>query len=379
MHKKISLLGSTGSIGVSSLQVIRHLGEGYEVSALAAHSNIDVLEQQIKEFRPKVAAVFDEDAARVLQKRVPDCPILSGLEGLKEVARFAEANFVISSMAGTSGLLPTVEAIKAGKDVALANKESLVSGGELVMKLVQEKGVRLLPVDSEHSALFQCLQGNCSSTIRRLILTASGGPFRNFTEEMLKSITVEQALNHPNWKMGPKVTIDSSTLMNKGLEVIEAYWLFGLPLEQIDVVIHPQSIIHSMIEYCDGSTMAQMGEPLMIVPIQYALTYPQRKPGLLNSFDFIRHGKLEFSFPDMNRFRCLSLAYEALKKGGSMTGYMNAANEVLVKRFIDKEIGWFEIGQKLEYLMERHSVQAVPTIESILEIDSAARRDARHI
>lgn len=379
MSKKIVLLGSTGSIGTSSLQVIRHLGEGYEVSALAAHSNIDLLEQQIKEFRPKVAAVFDETQSRILQSRSPGCPILTGAEGLKEVAGFSEANFVISAITGTAGLIPTIEAIKAGKDVALANKEALVSGGELVMNLVKEKGIRLLPVDSEHSALFQALQGNCPATIKKLILTASGGPFRNFSDDQLKSITVEQALNHPNWKMGSKVTIDSSTLMNKGLEVIEAYWLFGIPLEQIEVVIHPQSIVHSMIEYCDGSIMAQMGEPLMIVPIQYALTYPKRKPGLLNSFDFIRHGKLEFSFPDLKKFPCLSLAFQALKKGGSMAGYMNAANEALVGRFLRKEISWQDIGRKLEYLMERHTIQPVPTIEAIFSIDHMARQDAETV
>lgn len=379
MSKKIALLGSTGSIGTSSLQVIRHLGEGYEISALAAHSNIDLLEAQIKEFRPQVAAVFDEAQAKILRSRAPGCPILSGMEGLKEVASLNEANFVISSITGTAGLIPTIEAIKAGKNVALANKEALVSGGELVMKLVKEKGVQLLPVDSEHSALFQALQGNCSSTIRKLILTASGGPFRNFNDEQFQSITVEQALNHPNWKMGSKVTIDSSTLMNKGLEVIEAYWLFGIPLEQIEVVIHPQSIVHSMIEYCDGSIMAQMGEPLMIVPIQYALTYPKRKPGLLNAFDFIRHGKLEFSFPDLKKFPCLSLAFDALKKGGSMAGYMNAANEALVGRFLRKEISWQDIGRKLEYLMERHPVQPVPTIEAIFEIDRMARLDAEAV
>ncbi len=376
MSKKIALLGSTGSIGTSSLQVVRHLGEDFEISALAAHSNIDLLQQQIKEFRPKVAAVFDEKQAKVLQSRAPGCPILSGLDGLKEVASFNEANFVISSITGTAGLIPTIEAIKAGKDVALANKEALVSGGELVMKLVKEKGVQLLPVDSEHSALFQALQGNCSSTIRKLILTASGGPFRNHNDEQLKNITVEQALNHPNWKMGSKVTIDSSTLMNKGLEVIEAYWLFGIPLEQIDVVVHPQSIVHSMIEYCDGSIMAQMGEPLMIVPIQYALTYPKRKPGLLNAFDFMRHGKLEFNAPDLKKFPCLSLAFEALRKGGSMPAYMNAANEVLVSRFLNKEISWQDIGKKLETLMERHSSKPVPTIEAIFDIDHEARSDA---
>lgn len=379
IFKKISILGSTGSIGKSALQVISHLGEGYEVVALAAHSNIDLLEEQIRKYKPKIVGVYDEASAMRLKMRLPDCPIIPGMEGLKAVAKFDEANFVLSSITGTAGLIPTIEAIQSGKDVALANKEALVSGGELVMRLVKEKGVRLLPVDSEHSALFQCLQGNASNTIRKLILTASGGPFRNFSQEKLASIDVEQALNHPNWKMGPKVTIDSSTLMNKGLEVIEAYWLFGIPLNQIEVVVHPQSIIHSMIEYSDGSIMAQMGEPLMLVPIQYALTYPERRPGLLKPFDFIRHGKLEFEIPDLIKFPCLSLAYEALKKGGSLPCFMNAANEVLVERFINKEISWQEIGQKLESLMERHLNLPVPSIESILDVDRQARRCALDI
>lgn len=375
MHKKISLLGSTGSIGKSSLQVIRHLGEGYEITALAAHSNINLLEQQIKEFSPKIAAVFDEQAAGILKTKVA-CKVVSGIDGIIEAACFADSNFVISAMSGTSGLIPTIAAINAGKDIALANKESLVSAGELVMSLCKEKKVRLLPIDSEHSALFQCLQGNSMENINRLILTASGGPFLTYSKEQLENITVAEALNHPNWKMGPKITIDSSTLMNKGLEVIEARWIFDIPLEKIDVVVHPQSIIHSMIEYQDGSIMAQMGEPLMIVPIQYALTYPDRKPGLLKPFDFIRHGKLEFTFPDVNKFRCLSLAYEALNKGGSMAGFMNAANEVLVSRFIQNKISWKQIGQKLEKLMEKHIVHPVLSIEAVLEVDSRARQEA---
>ena len=379
MSKKVSILGSTGSIGKSALQVIRHLREGFEVVALAAHSNIALLEEQIREFNPKIVGVFNENAAKILKKRLPNFSIIPGEEGLKAVASFQEANFVLSSITGAAGLVPTIEAIKNGKDVALANKEALVSGGELVMQLVKEKGVRLLPVDSEHSAIFQCMQGNNSSSIRKLILTASGGPFRTYSQEKLIAVNVEQALSHPNWKMGPKVTIDSSTLMNKGLEVIEAYWLFGLPLDQIEVVIHPQSIIHSMVEYSDGSLLAQMGEPSMLVPIQYALTYPERKPGLLKPFDFIRHGKLEFEIPDLIKFPCLALAFAALKKGASLPCFMNAANEVLVTRFINKEISWQEIGKKLESLMERHSLQAVPTIESILDVDHQARLAALDI
>lgn len=376
MQKKIAILGSTGSIGTSTLKVIRHLGEDFRAVALAAYSNIEVLEAQIKEFHPKIVAVFDEKAAQELKKRVPSQEVVSGLEGLKAVAAFSEANYVVSAMTGTLGLVPTMEAINAGKDIGLANKEVLVSSGSLFMKKVKEKGIQLLPIDSEHSALFQCLVGNSKESINRLILTASGGPFRNVPHEALENATVDQALAHPNWKMGPKVTIDSSTLMNKGLEVIEAHWLFGVPVEKIEVVIHPQSIIHSMIEYVDGAIMAQMGEPEMIVPIQYALTYPERKQGLLKPFDFIRHGKLEFSFPDFNRFRCLRLAFDALKRGGSLSCYMNAANEILVQRFISKKITWPEIGQKLETLMERHQVYSMPTLEAVLEVDQSARKDA---
>lgn len=377
--KCISILGSTGSIGQSALKVVRHLGSDFRVGALAAHSRIDLLEEQCREFRPAFVAVYDEAAAVALQKKMPELEVLTGLSGLREVARYGEANIVLSAIAGTLGLIPTIEAIQAGKDIALANKEVLVSGGSLVMELIKAKGVRLLPVDSEHSALFQCLQGNAKEAISRLILTASGGPFRSYSQERLATVSLEEALNHPNWKMGPKVSIDSSTLMNKGFEVIEAHWLFDVPLEKIEVVIHPESIIHSFVEYIDGSLMAQMGEPDMILPIQYALTFPCRKKGLMKPFDFIRFGKLEFDFPDLKRFRCLELAFEALRTGGSLPCYMNAANEVLVSRFIERQIGWQEIAQKLETLMRRHVVRPVPSVETILDVDGQARREAAAI
>lgn len=379
MNKKIAILGSTGSIGKSALKVIANLGPPYEVVALAAHSNIDLLEEQMRAFRPKLVAVFDEKKAAALRQRIAGVEILSGMEGLEAVASFDAADICLSAISGTMGLKPTIAAVRAKKTIALANKEALVSGGKLVMQLVKENGVRILPVDSEHSALFQCLLGNDIAAVRRLILTASGGPFRNMDKEQLARVTVEQALAHPNWAMGPKVTIDSSTLMNKGLEVIEAHWLFGLPCNQIDVVIHPQSIIHSMVEYVDGSMMAQMGVPDMVVPIQFSLTFPERKPGLMKPFDFIRHGTLEFTSPDLDRFRCLHLAFAAIKQGESMPCYLNAANETLVNRFMKKEFSWPEIGTKLEQLMERHATQPVPSFEAILEIDMLARQEAAKI
>ena len=281
-------------------------------------------------------------------------------------------------MAGTLGLIPTAAAIRAGKDIALANKEALVSGGAVIMSLVKEKGVSLIPVDSEHSALFQCLKGEKSGHVRRLILTASGGPFRAFTPEQMAAATVDQALCHPTWKMGPKITVDCSTMMNKGLEVIEAHWLFDVPLSQIEVVIHPQSIIHSLVEFIDGSLIAQMNETSMRVPIQYAMTWPDRQPGLMQPFDFVKHSTLQFMRPDLQKFSCLRLAYDAMREGGSLPCYMNAANEVLVERCLNKEISWHGIAQKLETLMERHSPSGADSLEKILAVDAEARREARY-
>lgn len=376
MMKKIAILGSTGSIGQNALKVARHLRTDIQVVAIAARENIDLLEAQALEFAPRLIAVYNADKALELQKRLPGHTILSGMEGLLAVASHPEADMVISAMAGTVGLQPTIEAIRAGKDVGLANKEALVSGGALIMQLVEEKGVKLLPIDSEHSAIFQCLKNEPVRSVRRIILTSSGGPFRTWTDQQLENVTVEQALNHPTWKMGPKVTIDSSTLMNKGLEVIEAYWLFGVDLDQIDVVVHPQSIIHSLVEFSDYSMLAQMGEPSMIVPIQYAMTYPDRQPGLLKPFDFVKNSKLEFSVPNKQTFRCLALAYEALRQGGSLPCYMNAANEILVERFLKGEISWKEIGIQLEMLMSRHAVVAIDSLDIILAVDALAREEA---
>lgn len=374
--KNISILGSTGSIGTSTLSVIRHLPERLRVTALAANSNIDLLESQAREFSPEIIAVYDKEKARELQRRLPGMKVLGGLEGLLAVATHSSVDMVISAMTGTVGLKPTLEAISAGKDIALANKEVLVAGGELVMRRVKEKGVSLIPVDSEHSALFQCLNGENRAAIRRLILTASGGPFRTWSNDQLQKITVDEALNHPTWRMGPKVTIDCSTLMNKGLEVIEAYWLFGVPVNQISVLVHPQSTIHSMVEFVDNSLIAQLGRTDMKIPIQYAMTYPDRLPGLFEPFDFTKNGTLQFFEPDYNRFRCLSLAFQALETGGTLACYMNAANEVLVQRFLERQFGWTEIATKLESLMSKHDIQKMTSVEDIYAVDAQARGEA---
>jgi len=374
MDKNISLLGSTGSIGKNALLVARHLG--LSVKALAAKSNIDLLEQQIDEFSPEIVAVYDKDKALALQKRAPQTKVVGGMDGLLEVAAYPGANFVLSAMTGAAGILPTATAISHGKRIGLANKEVLVAAGDYITKLALEKGSTLIPIDSEHSAIFQCLQGCSKKDIRRLILTASGGPFLRSSEEELNTITVDHALAHPTWNMGPKVTIDSSTLMNKGFELIEAYFLFGVPLEQIEVVIHPQSVIHSWVEFIDGSMLAQASEPNMIFPIQYALTYPERKPGLLPPFDFRKYPSLQFFAPDMEKFRCLKLAFEVLRQGGSAPCYLNAANEVLVHRFINREIHWKDISTKLEHLLARHSVRPALDLETILQVDQEAREEA---
>lgn len=377
--KKIAILGCTGSIGESTLKVARHLKEKIKVVALAAHSNIDTLEQQAKEFNPELVAVYDEIKAAELKKRLPHTPVEAGIDGLKAVASYSGANFVVSAISGTAGLIPTIAALEAGKPVGLANKEALVAGGALVMALAKQKGVPILPIDSEHSALFQCLNGESKKSVHRLILTASGGPFRNFTSEQLQEITPEQALKHPTWAMGPKVTIDCSTLMNKGLEVIEAHWLFDIPVEKISVVIHPQSIIHSMVEFVDNSLLAQMGETSMIVPIQYAITYPERLPGLLKPFDFTKYHTLQFLTPDTDKFRCLQLAFDAIRAGKSAACYMNAANEVLVHGFLEKKIPWTDISKKLQSLIERHTLIPMTSMDDVIAVDAEARRQAASV
>ncbi len=372
--KKLSILGSTGSIGIQTLEVARHLG--LEVVALASHSRIDLLLSQIQEFRPAIVAVFDREKALELRRLVPHTPVVFGSEGLEEVASFPGADLVISAITGFAGVAPTISAILSGKNVALANKEVLVAAGEWIMNLANERGVKILPVDSEHSALFQCLEGKNLGEVRRLIVTASGGPFFRRQKGEFSEITLEQALKHPSWKMGPKITVDSSTLMNKGLEVIEAFHLFGLSVDKIDVIVHPQSVIHSMVEMQDGAMFAQMSVPSMTLPIQYAITWPQREKGILPPFSFLEHPKLEFFPLEPGKFICLELAYAALREGGSFPCFLNAANEVLVSRFLNKEIGWVDIGVKLEKLLERHQKEENTSLETIFAINALARQEA---
>jgi len=331
----------------------------------------------VREFQPKVVAVFDFDAARSLQKRLPKVSVLAGMDGLKAVAAFPEADFCMLAIMGSLGLIPAIEAICAKKQIGLATKEVLISAGELIQNLAQEKGVTLIPVDSEHSALFQCLKGEKTQEVRRLILTASGGPFRHMPLKQLSQVTVKEALCHPNYFMGPKVTIDSSTLMNKGLEMIEARWLYNIPPSQVEAVIHPEQRIHSCVEFIDGSVMAQMSEPDMLLPIQYALTYPERKRGFLPPYDFLKNHTLTFFQPDKEKFLCLKIAEEAMRLGQSYPCFLNAANEVLVERFMNQKISWMEIGTKLEQLISSHQPLNLLTLEAILETDGLAREKAR--
>ena len=374
MAKNISILGSTGSIGTQTLDVVREIG-GINVKAITANNNIELLEKQIREFNPDIAAVMNEEMAEKLKDRVKDCgtKILSGIDGLIEAAVYKESDTVVTSVVGNIGIVPTFEAIKAGKNIALANKETLVSAGELIINAVKKYGVKLYPVDSEHSAIFQCLRGNEDNKIRRILLTASGGPFRGRKREELLNVRAEDALKHPNWSMGKKVTIDSASLMNKGLEVIEAKWLFGVDVEDIEVLIHPQSIVHSAVEYEDGAVIAQMGEPDMKVPIQYALTYPKRVKNSFPKIDFAKRNSLTFEKPDMDTFKCLSLAYRAIKTGGTMPTVMNGANEMAVAAFLENKIGFLDIADIIEKTMMSYNVKYDYTVEDLVEADKWAR------
>ena len=380
--KKIAILGSTGSIGTQSLDVIRRFPDKFKVVSMTCGKNTELFRKQLKEFRPLVAVTADRGDAEALERELSpelaDTRFAWGEEGLIAAATLAEADIVLNSLMGMRGLVPTYHAIESGKDIALANKETLVAGGELVMNLAGEKGVRLLPVDSEHSAIFQCLVGNRDKKIRRILLTASGGPFRGYTYEDLKSVTAAQALKHPNWSMGKKITIDSATMMNKGLEVIEARWLFDVPSEDIQVLVHPQSIVHSAVEFEDTSILAQMGLPDMRVPISVALGYPDRLDFGGRSLDLFADFKaLTFEEPDTEVFRCLKLAFEALKEGGSYTAYMNGANEILVERFLRGEISFTDIGEKLEKLLENHDPIYNLTLDNVVETDRLSREDAK--
>lgn len=365
--KKIAILGSTGSIGTQTLEVVRE-NKDIEVRALAAGNNIKLLEEQIREFHPKLVAVWSEERAKELKENIKDLnvKVVSGMEGLIEVAISKDTSILVTAIVGMIGIRPTIAAIEAGKDIALANKETLVTAGHLIMPLAREKNVKILPVDSEHSAIFQSLQGGQEKAVKKILLTASGGPFRGRKTEELRNIQVEDALKHPNWEMGRKITIDSSTMVNKGLEVIEAKWLFNVDVDDVQVVVQPQSVIHSMVEYKDGAVIAQLGTPDMKLPIQYALYYPERRylPG--ERLDFWKISKLTFEEPDMKTFYGLKLAYEAGRTGGSLPTVMNAANERAVSLFLDRKIAYLDIPKIIKECMEAHKNILHPTLEEIL-------------
>ena len=371
--KNIVLLGSTGSIGTQTLDVVRSYKEDLHVVALAAGSSVEKMEQQIREFAPSYAVMWSEEAAKDLKQRVSDLQVqvLTGMDGLLAISVLPEADVVLTAIVGMIGIRPTIAAIEAGKDIALANKETLVTAGHIIMPLAKKHGVKILPVDSEHSAIFQSLNGEPKDKIRQILLTASGGPFRGFTKERLTNVKAADALKHPNWTMGRKITIDSPTMVNKGLEVMEAGWLFHVPPEKITVVVQPQSIIHSMVEYVDGAVIAQLGVPDMKLPIQYALFYPDRRPMQENNIDFFKLGRITFEEPDMEVFTGLKLAYEAFRAGGSMPTVFNAANEKAVSLFLQDKIGFLDIPELIGACMQNHHVIADPTVEQILEAEAA--------
>lgn len=378
--RKISILGSTGSIGTQTLEVVENL-ENIKVMAITGNSNIDLLEKQARKFHPELVAVMNEKNAEILKGRLADqkIRIVSGMDGLVEAATYEGVDTVVTSVVGNIGLKPTFEAIRAGKNIALANKETLVSAGQLVMDLAKKHHIHIYPVDSEHSAIFQSLQGNTGNKIQRILLTASGGPFRGKKREELEHVTAADALAHPNWSMGKKITIDSATLMNKGLEVMEAKWLFDVDVDQIEVLIHPQSIVHSAVEYEDGAIIAQLGEPDMRVPIQYALTYPKRVKNPFPRVDFAQRNNLTFDKPDIDTFKCLSLAYRALKTGGTLPAVLNGANEVAVARFLKGEISFLQIPALIEQTMDAYTVKYEYTLEDLLEADAWAKAYAKKV
>ena len=373
MNKTAAILGSTGSIGTQSLEVCEK--HGIKVTALAAHSSVDMLEAQARKYKPSKVCIYREDKYSELKEKLADTDIkvLSGMDGLCEIAVMEESDILLNSVVGMVGLLPTLTAIEAGKNVALANKETLVAGGKLVTELVQKKGVKLYPIDSEHSAVFQCLQGNKREQLSKMILTASGGPFFGYTYDQLRNVTKEQALKHPNWDMGNKITIDSATLMNKGLEFIEAKWLFDLRPDQIEIVVHRQSVVHSAVEYNDYSVIAQMGVPDMKIPIQYALLYPDRMECPTGRLSLTDYGKLTFEKPDYETFKCLSAAIEAIKRGGAYPCLVNSANEEAVRAFLNDEIKFIEIGEIVSSVLDKFEYFGINSYEDVTKADTMAR------
>ena len=379
--KNLTILGSTGSIGASTLEVVAAHPDMFRVVALAAGANLELLKTQIENFKPDLVSVLNAEKARDLSRMLPGRKpeILHGVEGMIAVATASETTMVVAAIVGAAGLVPTAAAIMAGKDVALANKETLVTAGHLIMEMVREKGIKLYPVDSEHCAVFQSMAGHRNEDIARVILTASGGPFLNWGSERLASATVSDALNHPNWSMGRKITVDSATMMNKGLEVIEARWLFNTPVEKIQVNIHPQSIVHSMVEYIDGCVIAQLGTPDMKAPIAYALAYPERVTTGVKPLDLTSLSGLTFFNPDHEKFRCLGLAYRAITSGESMPAVMNAANEIAVAEFLDGRIGFTQIAETIERTMDAHSAHKLQSINEVLKADLWGRETANEI
>lgn len=374
--KKISLLGSTGSIGVNTLDVVERNPESFQIVAMSAGSNVDLLAEQIRKFKPKVATLFDTTKISDLKERVADLDveIVPGEEGSNTVATLAEADVVVSGVVGSAGLVPAMQALKAGKNLALANKETLVIAGELVLKEAEKSNSQIIPIDSEHSAIFQALNGEKKERIKKIILTASGGPFRTYSLDQMENVTVKDALNHPNWDMGAKITIDSSTMMNKGLEYIEAKWLFGVNTP-VEIIVHAQSIIHSMIEFVDTSIMAQLGIPDMRVPIAYALTYPDRFECDLPSLDLASMGNLTFEAPDFERFPCLQLAIDAMEMGQTMPAILNAANEIAVQAFLDELIPYKDIAELIRMVMQNHSPSPLNDLQDVLNADQWAREE----
>jgi 1-deoxy-D-xylulose-5-phosphate reductoisomerase len=379
--KAISLLGSTGSIGTQTLDIVAEYPDQFRIVGLAARRNVELLAQQIRQFRPQIVAICDPQQLPLLQEAIADLDpqpiLLAGEDGVAEVARYGDAEAVVTGIVGCAGLLPTIAAIEAGKDIALANKETLIAGGPVVLPLIQKHGVKLLPADSEHSAIFQCLQGVPSGGLRRILLTASGGAFRDWPVEKLPDVTVADALKHPNWSMGQKITVDSATLMNKGLEVIEAHFLFGMDYDDIEIVIHPQSIIHSLIELQDTSVLAQLGWPDMRLPLLYALSYPERIPTSWERLDLVKAGNLTFREPDHQKYPCMQLAYAAGRAGGSMPAVLNAANEQAVELFLQEKIRFLDIPRLIETACDRHHPHNLsnPTLDDILTADRWARQE----
>ncbi len=376
--KHLSILGSTGSIGTQTLEIVRQFPDEFKVVGLTTNKNSDLLLKQIKEFKPKAVAIMDKSKVDDLLN-FSSCQVYSGIEGLNKIATLSEADAIVNSLVGSIGIEPTHNAIKNKKNIALANKETLVAAGSAIMEEARKNKVNLMPIDSEHSAIFQCLNGENIKEVNKITITCSGGPFKNYTKQQLENVTIQDALKHPTWDMGSKITIDSSTLMNKGFEIIEAHWLYGINYDNIKIVIHPQSIIHSLVEFHDKSVIAQLGLPDMKIPIQYALTYPKRFLSMQTSLDLAKIKNLEFREPDFDMFPCLGYAYEAGKLGGTLPAVMNAANEIAVNSFLGSKIRFLDIPRLIRKMMERHSLIKNPTLNEILEVDKKVKEETKNI